>query len=73
LNDNYHASSHRRYARYEGPVSESRDSFLPDSRIPVEDVLIKESVMYLWQGAGNIVNADILGSMEYGCKVSARS
>jgi carbonic anhydrase len=42
-----------------------------DSRIPVEDVFDKGiGDMFVARNAGNIVNEDLLGSMEYGCKVS---
>jgi carbonic anhydrase len=42
-----------------------------DSRIPVEDVFDKGiGDLFIARVAGNIVNEDILGSMEYGCKVS---
>jgi carbonic anhydrase len=42
-----------------------------DSRVPVEDVF-NEGIGDLFVGrvAGNIVNDDLLGSMEYGCKVA---
>jgi carbonic anhydrase len=42
-----------------------------DSRIPVEDVFDKSiGDLFVGRVAGNIVNQDLLGSMEYGCKVS---
>ena len=42
-----------------------------DSRIPVEDVFDKGiGDMFVARVAGNFVNEDILGSMEFGCKVS---
>ncbi len=42
-----------------------------DSRIPVEDVLDKGiGDLFVARVAGNFVNTDILGSMEYACKVS---
>ncbi len=42
-----------------------------DSRVPVEDVFDKGiGDMFVARVAGNIVNEDILGSMEFGCKVS---
>lgn len=42
-----------------------------DSRIPVEDVFDKGiGDMFVGRVAGNFVNEDILGSMEFGCKVS---
>jgi len=42
-----------------------------DSRIPVEDVFDKGiGDLFVARVAGNIVNDDILGSMEYGCNVS---
>jgi len=42
-----------------------------DSRIPVEDVFDKGiGDLFVARVAGNIVNEDILGSMEFGCKVS---
>jgi carbonic anhydrase len=42
-----------------------------DSRVPVEDVF-NEGIgdLFVVRIAGNIVNEDILGSMEFGCKVS---
>jgi carbonic anhydrase len=42
-----------------------------DSRIPVEDVFDKGiGDMFVARNAGNIVNEDVLGSMEFGCKIS---
>lgn len=42
-----------------------------DSRIPVEDVFDKGiGDLFVARVAGNVVNPDILGSMEFGCKVS---
>ncbi len=42
-----------------------------DSRVPVEDVFHKGiGDLFVARVAGNIVNEDILGSMEYACKVS---
>lgn len=42
-----------------------------DSRIPVEDVFDKGiGDLFVGRVAGNIINEDLLGSMEYGCKVS---
>ena len=42
-----------------------------DSRIPVEDVFDKGiGDMFVARNAGNIVNEDVLGSMEFACKVS---
>src|SRR5580765_8282364 len=42
-----------------------------DSRVTVEDVFDKGiGDLFVARVAGNIVNEDILGSMEYGCKVS---
>lgn len=42
-----------------------------DSRVPVEDVFDRGiGDVFVARVAGNIVNEDILGSMEYGCKVS---
>lgn len=42
-----------------------------DSRIPVEDVFDKGiGDLFVARVAGNFANEDILGSMEYGCKVS---
>ncbi len=42
-----------------------------DSRIPVEDVFDRGiGDMFVARVAGNFVNTDILGSMEFGCKVS---
>lgn len=42
-----------------------------DSRIPVEDIFDKGiGDMFVGRIAGNFVNADMLGSMEFGCKVS---
>jgi carbonic anhydrase len=42
-----------------------------DSRIPVEDVFDKGiGDLFVARVAGNIVNEDILGSMEFGCKAS---
>lgn len=42
-----------------------------DSRVPVEDVFHRGiGDIFVIRVAGNIVNEDILGSMEYGCKAS---
>ena len=42
-----------------------------DSRIPVEDVFDKGiGDLFIARVAGNFVNEDLLGSMEFGCKVS---
>ena len=42
-----------------------------DSRVPVEDVFHKAiGDLFVARVAGNIVNDDILGSLEYACKVS---
>ena len=42
-----------------------------DSRVPVEDVFDKGiGDIFVARVAGNFVNTDILGSMEFGCKVS---
>jgi carbonic anhydrase len=42
-----------------------------DSRVPIEDVFDKGiGDMFVARVAGNIVNDDILGSMEFSCKVS---
>lgn len=42
-----------------------------DSRVPVEDVFHKAiGEIFVARVAGNIVNYDILGSLEYACKVS---
>jgi carbonic anhydrase len=42
-----------------------------DSRVPVEDIFDKGiGDLFVARVAGNFVNVDILGSMEYGCKVA---
>lgn len=42
-----------------------------DSRVPVEDVFDKGiGDVFVARVAGNFVNVDILGSMEFGCKVA---
>nr|WP_297309566.1 carbonic anhydrase family protein [uncultured Flavobacterium sp.] len=42
-----------------------------DSRVPVEDVFHKAiGEIFVARVAGNIINPDILGSLEYACKVS---
>jgi carbonic anhydrase len=42
-----------------------------DSRVPVEDIFDKGiGDLFVARVAGNFANEDILGSMEYGCKVS---
>ena len=42
-----------------------------DSRIPVEDVFDRGiGDLFVARVAGNVVNSDILGSIEYGCKVA---
>ncbi|UOY09125.1 carbonic anhydrase family protein [Muricauda sp. SCSIO 64092] len=43
-----------------------------DSRVPVEDVFDKGiGDLFVARVAGNFVNEDILGSMEFGCKVAS--
>lgn len=42
-----------------------------DSRVPVEDVFnCATGDLFVCRVAGNVVNEDMLGSLEYGCKVS---
>jgi len=42
-----------------------------DSRVPVEDIFDKGiGDLFIARVAGNFANVDMLGSMEYGCKVS---
>jgi len=42
-----------------------------DSRVPVEDMFDKGiGDLFVGRVAGNFVNEDLLGSMEFGCKVS---
>ena len=42
-----------------------------DSRVPVEDVFnCASGDLFVCRVAGNVVNEDMLGSLEYGCKVS---
>jgi carbonic anhydrase len=42
-----------------------------DSRVPVEDIFDKGiGDLFIARVAGNFANTDMLGSMEYGCKVS---
>ena len=42
-----------------------------DSRVPVEDIFHRGiGDVFVTRVAGNIVNEDILGSLEYACKVS---
>src|SRR5687767_10650977 len=42
-----------------------------DSRVPVEDVFDKGiGDLFVARVAGNVINEDILGSMEFSCKVS---
>lgn len=42
-----------------------------DSRLPVEDIFHRGiGEMFVTRIAGNIVNSDILGSLEYACKIS---
>jgi len=42
-----------------------------DSRVPVEDVFHRGiGDVFVIRVAGNIINKDILGSMEYGCKAA---
>lgn len=42
-----------------------------DSRVPVEDIFDKGiGDLFVGRVAGNFVNVDLLGSMEFGCKVS---
>jgi len=42
-----------------------------DSRVPVEDIFDNSiGDLFVCRVAGNVLNQDILGSLEYGCKVS---
>ena len=42
-----------------------------DSRVPVEDIFDKGiGDMFVIRLAGNVINEDVLGSIEYGCKVA---
>ena len=42
-----------------------------DSRVPVEDVFVRGiGDIFVGRVAGNFVNEDLLGSMEFGCKVA---
>jgi carbonic anhydrase len=42
-----------------------------DSRVPVEDIFDKGiGDLFIGRVAGNFANTDLVGSMEYGCKVS---
>ncbi len=42
-----------------------------DSRVPVEDIFDNSiGDLFVCRVAGNVINEDVLGSLEYGCKVS---
>lgn len=73
MNDNLTARLHSALVRAASTGQYPKAVILSclDSRIPVEDVFDKGiGDLFVARVAGNIVNEDILGSMEYGCKVS---
>lgn len=73
MNDNLTARLHSAQVRIAASGQFPKAVILSclDSRIPVEDVFDKGiGDLFVARVAGNIVNEDILGSMEYGCKVS---
>ena len=73
MNDNLTARLHSAQVRAAATGQYPKAVILSclDSRIPVEDVFDKGiGDIFVARVAGNIVNEDILGSMEYGCKVS---
>ena len=73
MNDNLTARLHSAQVRAAAKGQYPKAVILSclDSRIPVEDVFDKGiGDLFVARVAGNIVNEDILGSMEYGCKVS---
>jgi carbonic anhydrase len=71
VNDNLTARVHSALVREAALGQYSKAVILSclDSRIPVEDVFDKGiGDLFIARIAGNIVNEDILGSMEFGCK-----
>src|SRR3954463_4887782 len=73
MNNNLTARDHSALVRNaaEGQYPKAVILSCLDSRIPVEDVFDRGiGDIFVARVAGNFVNEDILGSMEYGCKVS---
>jgi carbonic anhydrase len=73
VNNNVTARDHSRLVREAsfGQFPKAVILSCVDSRIPVEDVFDKGiGDIFVARVAGNIVNDDIIGSMEFGCKVS---
>ncbi|MFI5135177.1 MAG: carbonic anhydrase family protein [Chitinophagales bacterium] len=69
LTDRLHSAQVRAAAKGQYPKAVILSCL--DSRIPVEDVFDKGiGDLFVARVAGNIVDEDILGSMEFGCKVS---
>ena len=73
VNDNLTARNHSAQVRAAATGQYPKAVILSclDSRIPVEDVFDKGiGDLFVARVAGNIVDEDILGSMEFGCKAS---
>lgn len=73
LNNNVTARDHSKLVRAasNGQYPKSVILSCVDSRIPVEDVFDKGiGDIFVARVAGNFVNEDILGSMEFACKIS---
>jgi carbonic anhydrase len=75
----HYVSNHLTANDYTGMLHHSTQGQYPeafilsciDSRVPVEEVFDKTiGDLFVGRVAGNIVDEDILGSIEYGCKVS---
>lgn len=73
MNNDLTTRDHSRMVRdaIEGQYSKAVILSCVDSRVPVEDVFDRGiGDIFVARVAGNFVNEDILGSMEFGCKVS---
>jgi carbonic anhydrase len=75
----HYTSSHLTANDYMGMMKTSSEGQYPeafilaciDSRVPVEEIFDKGiGDLFVGRVAGNIVDEDVLGSMEYGCKVA---
>jgi len=73
INNNLTARDHSEQVRKSAPGQFPKAVVLSclDSRVPVEDVFDRGiGDIFVGRVAGNFVNEDLLGSMEFGCKVA---
>ena len=73
MNSNLTARDHSEQVRLSAPGQFPKAVVLSclDSRVPVEDVFDRGiGDIFVGRVAGNFVNEDLLGSMEFGCKVA---